>query len=245
MVSSGYLESFLWFVPYLPGPSNSNLFFFPQRCQIISFPVAFPSGALSPLEHTVLWIGIGNAWLFLIYTLAMPSVWNSWTIKLLGSIVPEEISLVSHQLTSSDFWPMVQRQPCLSDSFWFVYFIKSKSVSEAPWQELDQGTLQVVTINCTSELHLWFIRVRAGVWVLLCGSHTAWLGYPGCCHGFVVLITSCRYWAPWGEQHTPRTLPANHSEHGHPNFGRTGVCHTQGRAEFCLLSSLSGHSQFY
>lgn len=126
VVDSGYLENFLCCFPYLSRPSNSNLFFFPQRHQVISFPVAFPSGALSPLEHTVLWRGIGDAWLFLMYTSAMPSACNSWTVRLLESLVPEEICLVSHQLTISGFWPVVQRQPHLSDSFWFEYSYKVK-----------------------------------------------------------------------------------------------------------------------
>lgn len=73
-----------------------NLFFFLQSCQVISFPIAFPSGALCAVQHTPLWRDIGNACLFWIYILAVPNACNCWTIELLESLDPVEICLVSH-----------------------------------------------------------------------------------------------------------------------------------------------------
>lgn len=51
----------------------------------------------------------------------MPSACNSWIIKLLENLTLVEICLISHQVTSSGFWLLVLRQPCLSPSQLFSF----------------------------------------------------------------------------------------------------------------------------
>lgn len=116
VVDSRHLENFLQRFPYLSRPSRSIHFSSYKAVRLFPF-LALPSGVLSPVQHISLWKGVDNAWLFWMSILARPSACSSWTIKLLESLALVEICLVSHQLTSSGFWSVVLRQPCLSESF--------------------------------------------------------------------------------------------------------------------------------